>query len=372
MKSAVRAVPDGQCSKSRICAVIDVPAGSVPLCDDSEMKRNPLWLGEVDIVRAIFGHAANADPDRLLRDAPKELTGRVSQVTLEERMKGRRLDVLVTVTGESGNGDQRLVVEAKVGAVVDFDTLAEYSRTVRPQGGLAVGLLVAPYQPVGQLPPGWYLQDLTDVADRLSCPPSGGATACTVCHEISYAISEAAASDRVAEWRALTSASRYAGIPDDWVMKGDGSSVGRPLVYFQSPWLGAAENAYVQVEAGNYYGSPRAAVMLLARAPSEAERVVFPDELWQVLAHGSASAPALTDGVTDASLRGRGAKDEQAAIDAGRNGVPPAWSLGFNMKGWHRRGRILRHPHDDYHALVPVAIHQGLALFNVASQALQG
>lgn len=356
--------------QSQICAVIDVPAGFVLLCDDSGMKRNPLWLGEVDIVRAIFGHAANADPDRLLRVAPKELTGRVSQVTLEERMKGRRLDVLVTFAGESGNGDQRLVVEAKVGAVVDFDTLAEYLSKVRPQGGLAVGLLVAPYQPVGQLPPGWYLQDLTDVADRLSCLPSGGATACSVCHEISYAVSEAVASDRVTEWRALTSASRYAGIPDDWVMKGDGSSVGRPLVYFQSPWLGAAENAYVQVEAGNYYGSPRAAVTLLARAPSEAEKVVFPDELWQVLAHGSSSAPALTDGVRDATLRGRGAKDEQAAIDARRHGVPPTWSLGFNMKGWHRRGRILRHPQDDYHALVPVAIQQGLALFSVASQAL--
>jgi hypothetical protein len=66
--------------------------------------------------------------------------------------------------------------------------------------------------------------------------------------------------------------------------------------------------------------------MLMVRAPSQAERVALPDELWRVLAHGSASALALTDGVTDASLQGRGAKDEQAAIDARRNCVPPATS----------------------------------------------
>jgi hypothetical protein len=341
------------------------------LCDDSGMKRNPLWTGEVDIVRAIFGHAANADPDRILRIAPKELKGRVSQVTLEERLKGRRLDVLVTLAGEAGHGDQRLVVEAKVGAVVDFDTLAEYLSYARAEGGRAAGLLVAPYQPVGQLPPGWRFQDLTDVADKLSCLPSGGTPTCAVCREISYALYETVASDRVAEWQALTSASRRVNIPDDWNKKGDGSSVGRPLVYFESPWLNAAENAYVQVEAGNYYGSSRASVMLMARTPSPAETVAFPDELWRVLALASCSAPALINCVTDASPKGRGAKDVKAASDAKRNGVPPAWSLGFNMKGWHRRGRILRHAQDDYHALVPAAIQQGIALFRLASEILR-
>lgn len=361
--------------RCQACATINIPTCFVPLRDDGGMKRNSLWIGEVDIVRAIFGHAANADPDRILRITPKECTGRVSQVTLEERMKGRRLDVLVTLANEAGHGYQRVVVEAKVGAVVDFDTLAEYLSDVRAQGGPAVGLLLAPYQPVGQLPPGWYFQDLTDVADQLSCPPSGEVSACAVCGEIRYAVSETVASDRVAEWQALISASRHANIPDGWDKKGDGSSVGRPLVYFESPWLNAAESAYVQVEAGNYYGSPRASVMLMARAPSPAETVAFPDELWRVLARGSASAPALTAAltaaVTDASPRSRGAKDERAAGDARRNGVPPAWSLGFNMKGWHRRGRILRHPQDDYHALVPVAIQQGVALFNLASHALR-
>jgi hypothetical protein len=335
------------------------------------VKRNPLWLGEVDIVRAVFGHAANADPDRLSRIAPEEFTGRVRQVTLEQRIKGGRLDVLVTFADEIRHGDQRLVVEAKVGAVVDFNTLAEYLSKIRPQGGLASGLLVAPYQPVGQLPPGWYLHDLADVADRLRCAPTGGEPECVVCSEISYAISEAVASDRIAEWRALTSASAHADIPDNWDMKGDGSSVGRPLVYFKSPWLNTAENAYVQVEAGNYYGSPRASVMLVACAPSRAEKVAFPDGLWKALALGSACAPALTGSVRDTSLRGRGAKDNQAASDARRSGVPPSWSLGFNMKGWHGRGRILRHPQDDYHALIAAAAQQGIALFNVASQALQ-
>ena len=63
---------------------------------------------------------------------------------------------------------------------------------------------------------------------------------------------------------------------------------------------------------------------------------------------------------------GRGARDVQAASDAKRNGVPPAWSLGFNMKGWHRRERILRRAQDDYHALVPTAMQQGIALFKLA------
>jgi hypothetical protein len=226
------------------------------LCDNKEVDRNPLWLGEVDIVRAIFGHAANAAPNRLLLIAPKELRGQVSGVALEQKIKGRRLDVLVTFSSDAKEGAQWLVVEAKVGAVVDFDTLAEYLTKVQPQGGLAAGLLVAPYRPIGQMPPGWYWLDLADAAERLHCISSGTDSPCAVCNEISYAVAEAVASDRVTEWRALINASAIAGFPDDWVSKGDGSSVGRPLVYFQSPWLSAAEDSYVQVEVGNYFGKP--------------------------------------------------------------------------------------------------------------------
>lgn len=270
--------------------------GNLRTCNNNSVQRNPLWLGEVDIVRAIFGHAANTDPDRLLRVAPKELMGRVSGVALEERVKGRRLDVLVTFTSNAGAGNQRLVVEAKVGAVVDFETLGEYLGKVQLRGGVAAGLLVAPYQPIGQMPPGWHSLDLSDASERLRCPPSDTGHPCSVCSEISYAVAEAVASDRVTEWRALTSASAGAGFPDGWVSKGDGSSVGRPLVYFQSPWANAAETAYVQVEAGNYFGKPRASVMLVTRAPSRAERVVFPDELWQLLASAAVSAAPSPEG----------------------------------------------------------------------------
>jgi hypothetical protein len=59
------------------------------------MDRNPLWIGEVDIVRAIFGHAAWASPDRLGRIAPPAMSGRAIQVRLEERIRKRRLDFLV-------------------------------------------------------------------------------------------------------------------------------------------------------------------------------------------------------------------------------------------------------------------------------------
>lgn len=36
----------------------------------AEAHAEAVSAGEVDIVRAIFGHAANADPDRILRIAP--------------------------------------------------------------------------------------------------------------------------------------------------------------------------------------------------------------------------------------------------------------------------------------------------------------
>lgn len=216
------------------------------LCDDGGMKRNPLWIGELDIVRAVFGHAANADPDRLLRIVPPELTGRVVQAALEARIRNRRLDVLITLRSENAQASQRLVVEAKVGAVVDKATLTEYLAKVQAPGGRTAGLLVAPYQPVGQLPEGWSYRDLQDVADQLSCPPSGGAL-CGVRQEISYAVSSTVASDRVAEWRALTEATRHAAVPDGWETHGSGSSVGRPLVWFASPWL---ERGGERVRAG--------------------------------------------------------------------------------------------------------------------------
>lgn len=110
-------------------------------------------------------------------------------------------------------------------------------------------------------------------------------------------------------------------------------------------------------------------LVVLARKP--AERVVFPNELWKALALASAAAPALNQEIEDASPRSRGAKDGQTASNARRNGVPRTWSLGFNMKGWHGRGRVLRHLHDDYGALLPVAIHQGVALYEVAKEGLQ-
>ena len=132
------------------------------------MERNPLWIGEVGIVRAIFGHAAHASPDRLRRIAPQAILGRVVQVRLEERIRKRRLDVLAAFGDGSGRADQYLVVEAKVGAVIDPGTLAEYLARVRAAYGSVEGLLVAAYEPVGELPSGWAWRDLEDVADLLS------------------------------------------------------------------------------------------------------------------------------------------------------------------------------------------------------------
>jgi len=334
------------------------------------MGHHPLWIGEVDLVRAIFGHAANTRPDRLLRIASEELVGQVTQAVLEQRLGSRRLDVLVSTSGEDSGGlpGRWLVVEAKVGAVVDTDTLAEYLADVQNQYGPATGLLVAPYQPIGDLPPGWEFRDLTDVADQLSC--SHDVPPCAICDEIRYAVSVSVAAPRVTEWRALTDATRRTAIPDDWVPAGSGSSVGRPLVWFQSPWLDPNQDSYVQVEVGNRFGLPAASVMLVALASNRGERVVFPDRLWNALAHGSAVTPALRNGITDGSRRGRGARDRIVADDARRNGVPPTWSLGYNMKGWHGRGRVLQHASGDYGVLLPAAIEQGAALYEVANQAL--
>jgi hypothetical protein len=161
-------------------------------------------------------------------------------------------------------------------------------------------------------------------------------------------------------------------IPDDWDKHGSGSSVGRPLVWFESPWLDDNENSYVTVEAGNYYGAPRASAMLVASARKAKKKVVFPDKLWKALARGYAEAPALPPGVTDASPKGRGAKDKRAAADARRCGVPATWSLGFNLKeGGHRRGRVLRHVDDDFNALLPAAVQQGVALHDIAKKMMR-
>jgi hypothetical protein len=344
------------------------------LCDDTGMYRHPLWIGEVDLVRAIFGHAANADPDRLLSIAPVELAGQVTQAVLEQRLGNRRLDVLVSVRDEN-NGDSPgrwLVVEAKVGAVVEASTLVEYLSSVRERYGPATGLLVAPYQPVGDLPVDWDYRNLEDVADQLSCLPRDGVPPCTVCEEISHAVSESVSSARVTEWRELTEATRSSAIPDDWVTAGSGSSVGRPLVWFQSPWLDENRDSYVQVEVGNRFGLPAASVMLVKLAGNPRNKAVIPDKLWKALAIGSATAPVLAEGVADGSSRGRGAKDRQVADGARRNGVPPTWSLGYNMKGWHGRGRVLHHANGDYKVLLPAAIEQGAALYETAKRALQG
>ena len=347
---------------------------SVLSCDDIGMSRYPLWIGEVDIVRAMFGHAANVGPERLLQLWPDELAGHVIQAVLEQRLGSRRLDVLVSARDEDSGGQPRrwLVVEAKVGAVVDADTLAEYLDSVRKRYGPAAGLLVAPYKPIGDLPSDWGYRDLMHVAKRLSCPVSDSVAPCAVCEEIRYAVSESVSSARVAEWRSVTSATRRTAIPHDWVSAGSGSSVGRPLVWFQSPWLDANEDSYVQVEVGNRFGLPAASVMLVVLAANPGERAVFPDRLWNALALGCAAAPTLAEGVTDGSNRRRGARDRLIADDARRNGVPPTWSLGYNMKGWHGRGRVLQHDNGDYGVLLPAAIDQGIALYEVAMQALRG
>jgi hypothetical protein len=334
------------------------------------MERNPLWIGEVDIVRAIFGHAAHANPDRLRRIAPQTISGGVVQVRLEERIARRRLDVLMRFSDGGDGADQYLVVEAKVGALIDSHTLAEYLTKVHAAYGPAQGLLVAAYEPVGKLPPGWAYRDLEEVADLLSCRDDAGVLTCSVCQEISYAVVSSAGSKTVGEWRALAQATSRANIPDDWVMAGGGSAVGRPLVWFQSGWLDADEDSYVQVEVGNNYDLPTASVMVVAQAQTSTDKIIFPDRLWRALVAGSAAAPALPEGITDASVRGRGAKG-QAGVDAQRNGVPAAWSRGFNQPGWHGRGRTLRHINDDYSALLPAAIEQGVALFDAARRALR-
>lgn len=332
------------------------------------MERIPLWIGEVDIVRAIFGHAAHVDPDRLRRIAPRTISGRVARVRIEERIVRRRLDVLVTFSG--GGADQYLVVEAKVGALIDPGALVDYRAKVQAVYGPAEGVLVTAYKPVGQLPPSWAYWDLEDAADLLSCRSGAGVLSCSVCQEISYAVAAGAASKTVTEWRALAEAARHAIIPAGWVIKGSGSSVGRPLVLFQSLWLDAGQDSFVQVEVGNNYDLPTASVMVVAMAPARTEKIGFPDRLWQALAAGSATAPALPGNITDASANSRGARG-QAGVDALRNDVPPAWSRGFDMRGWHGRGRTLRHAKGDYRALLPAAIDQGTALFQTATKALR-
>lgn len=147
--------------------------------------------------------------------------------------------------------------------------------------------------------------------------------------------------------------------------------MGRPLVFFQSPWLDENEDCYAQVEVGNNYGKPTASAKLVAMAPTTHGKIRFPDRLWRALVAGSTSAPVLPSGISDASPSGHGAKG-QAGADARRVGVPAAWSCGFSMQGWHSRGRTLRHGDGDYAALLPAAMEQGVALFETAKRTLQG
>lgn len=91
-------------------------------------------------MRAIFGHAANADLERLRRIWPGDLAGRITDAVLEPRLGRRRLDLLVSA-GDRTNGrpGRGLVVEAKVGAVVDVGTLADYLASAAQQRGPSVG-----------------------------------------------------------------------------------------------------------------------------------------------------------------------------------------------------------------------------------------
>lgn len=100
------------------------------------------------------------------------------------------------------------------------------------------------------------------------------------------------------------------------------------------------------------------------------KRQPIPDRLWQALAAGSAAAPALPEGIADASANGRGAQG-QAGADAQRNGVPVGWSRGFDMRGRHLRGRALRHVDGDYSDLVSAVIEQGVPLFDIATRTLR-
>ena len=68
--------------------------------------------------------------------------------------------------------------------------------------------------------------------------------------------------------------------------------------------------------------------MVVALVPACADKIVFSDRLWRALAAGAAAAAALSEGITDASFRGRGARG-QAGVDAQRNGVPASWSRGL-------------------------------------------
>lgn len=137
---------------------------------------------------------------------------------------------------------------------------------------------------------------------------------------------------------------------------------------FQSPWLeDATQDSYVQIDVGNNYGAPTASVLVVS-APATEGKAAYPDHLWQLIAASCSCMPALPAGVTDFSLKGRGAAG-QAGLDATRNGVPPAWSRGFSLPGWHGRGRALRHVDDDYGALLPAAVGQGVALFKAAQGA---
>jgi len=324
------------------------------------MDRSPLWSGEIDIVRAIFGHAAHIDPDRLHRITPRPIAGRVVEVTLEERIGRRRLDVLATFHDDNRGLEERLVIEAKVGAVVNVETLNEYMTSARTAFGPATGLVVSAYEPVGERPTDWGFCDLENVAKLLSCEAD-----CSVCKEIHYAVTVATKSDSVREWRALAEATRSAAIPEGWVKRGGGSSVGRPLVWFESPWLDDAEDSYVSVEVGNNYGLPTASVMVVALGMSRQNRIAFPDSLWRAISASSRTAPPLPDGIFDASVKARGAKGP-AGIDASRNCVPATWSRGFSQPGWHGRGRTLRQSDGDYSALLPAAVEQGEALFEAA------
>jgi hypothetical protein len=110
-------------------------------------------------------------------------------------------------------------------------------------------------------------------------------------------------------------------------------------VFVQSQWLDENEDCDVKVEVGNIFGLPTASVMLVVMAPDAAAKIVFPDRLWQVLAAAAETAPALPDGITNASTSGRGARG-QVGADARRIGVPTAWSAASAcMAGMDEDGR---------------------------------
>lgn len=334
------------------------------------MERQPLWIGEVGIVRALFAHAAHADDSGLLtwvREVRPEHAITGVGVELEVRLGRRRRDAVLTCTGATSDGrpgTSIVVVEAKVGALVDNGTLGHYVGARGP----AVGVLVAAYMPAGELPAPWRHADLEETAEHLRCKTR---RPCPVCDEIRFAVAHACATKRVWWLRQLAETARTVEKPAGWSLLGEGSSVGRPLVFFASPYVNEEWwRVHVELGLSKWTGRLEAAVMLAAEGVT-GSKVSFPEAAWHKLGRAArGGAPPLPEGVADTSLDRYGGSTQDRAqlqLAAAAAGCPAAWTKGYNMKGWHARGRKLHHAEDNPEALLAAAFEQGQALYEVSS-----